>query len=252
MFAMERAHGAEINLRKDIPVDDEQRCALFIHEAEGASRAERGFLRHIIHLHAKRGAVAEVVLDLPRLEVGRHIDLVDPGVLQLVDDQFHQRLVTHAKHRLRQILGERMQPLPKTAGHNHGLQRRPVFRHEFFESDQFHHPALFIHDRHMANHVLLHEAQDSLVRCAYRNSQRLGRGRFGFPGENLGDRSIQSQPVEDPAACVAIGHRAKKPPAVIDNQGDARAGLFNLLQCLADRAVRHHTSDLDGFHVSLG
>ena len=68
VLAMEGEHGAEIDLRKDVAIDDEQRLILRLHEAERAGGAERRLLRDVAQIDAEGRAIAEVVADFLRLE----------------------------------------------------------------------------------------------------------------------------------------------------------------------------------------
>nr|WP_254126975.1 hypothetical protein [Aquihabitans sp. G128] len=116
---------AEVDVGEHVAGDHEEALGELGHGvAHGAGGAERLVLGGVDDLHAELGAVAEVGADLVGEERHRDHDLVDPVLLEQVDDVLHHRPVGQREHGLRAVRGERTQPRPLASCHDHGLHGR--------------------------------------------------------------------------------------------------------------------------------
>ena len=116
--------GAEVDVGQDVAGDDEEPLVeLVLGVAHRTGRAERGRLGGVDHAHAELGPVAEVGADGVGHEGHGDHDVLEAVGPQQVDDVLHHRDVGHGEHRLGLVGGERPQPRPLAAGHDHCLHR---------------------------------------------------------------------------------------------------------------------------------
>ena len=77
-------------------------------DSQPPDRAQGALLLHIGEVHAETASVPEMLGDPLRVVLGRHFDLRDAGIPQLLDDNLQYRLSPDGEHRLRCILRERV------------------------------------------------------------------------------------------------------------------------------------------------
>ncbi len=85
--------------------------------------AERVLLGGVHHAHPELGSVAEVGPDGVGLEADGDHDVVEPVLLEQIDDVLHHRAVGDGHHGLGLVGGERTQAGSLPAGHDHGFHR---------------------------------------------------------------------------------------------------------------------------------
>jgi hypothetical protein len=78
-------------------------------------------LEAVGNLHPEPRALTEIVFDLGRQVGGRDHDLIEPVILQQVDQELHERLVDDWDHRLGHLLGEGAHARPLATRENDGL-----------------------------------------------------------------------------------------------------------------------------------
>ena len=94
-------------------------------------RAERRLLDRVLDRHPERVAVAEVAADRLRHERDRHDHLLEPVLLEQLEDVLHARLADDRHHRLRLVRGERAQARALAAGHHDRLHAVSTSRRAF-------------------------------------------------------------------------------------------------------------------------
>ena len=126
-LAVQPQHGAEIDLRQHVAVEDDDRLGQRVAGiADGAAGAERHRLDDVAELDAEAFALAEDLLDAARLVVQAEDDFVDLRHLpQQVDLVIEKRPVEDRHDRLRRVDGQRPQPRALAAGEQNGLHSNP-------------------------------------------------------------------------------------------------------------------------------
>ena len=126
-LAVQRDDGAEIDLRQHVAVEDDDRLAQrFAGVADRAGRAERRRLDDVADAEAGVAAVAEDLLDAPRLVVEAEDDLVDFGhLLQQIELVVQKRPVEDRDDRLRRVNRQRAQPRALAPGQQDRLHAQP-------------------------------------------------------------------------------------------------------------------------------
>ena len=125
--AVQAQHRRQIHLRQHVAVEHDDR----IGDAAGgklhrAAGAERRRLDDVADLDAQRRAVAEDVLDAPRLVVEAEDDLVDLGNLpDQIDLVVEERPVEDRDDRLGRVQGQRPQPRALAAREQDGFHDNP-------------------------------------------------------------------------------------------------------------------------------
>ncbi|MEZ5418757.1 MAG: hypothetical protein R2708_15640 [Vicinamibacterales bacterium] len=116
-------HGVDVHGRHDVAVEDDDRVVHALGgEPDGAAGAERRGLDHIAQLHPERRAVAERLLEAPRLVVQAQDDFVDLGyLLQQADLVGQERPVEDGDDGLRRVQREGTQSRALAAGQQDGF-----------------------------------------------------------------------------------------------------------------------------------
>ena len=122
-LAVQREHRAQIDLGQHVAVEDDHRLGQRVAGvADGAAGAERHRLDDVAELEAEAVAVAEDLLDAPRLVVQAEDDLVDLGHLpQQIDLVVEKRPVEDRHDRLRRVDRQRPQARALAAGEQDGF-----------------------------------------------------------------------------------------------------------------------------------
>ena len=122
---------AEIDLRQDVAVEHDDRFAQRLAGvADGAGRAERRRLDDVSDAEADVAAVAEDLLDAPRLVVQAEDDLVDLGhLLQQIELVVQERPLEDRNDRLGRVDGQRAQSRALAPGQQDRLHRNVPLRH---------------------------------------------------------------------------------------------------------------------------
>ena len=126
-LAMEPEHRTKIDLRQHVAVEDHHRLGQGIPGiADRAARPQRHRLDDVAELDAEAIAVAENLLDAPRLVIQAQDHLVDlRNLTQEVDLVIEKGPVEDRHDRLRRVDGQRSQAGALTAGKQDGLHSNP-------------------------------------------------------------------------------------------------------------------------------
>ena len=122
-LAVQPQHGAEIDLRQHVAVEDDHRIGERVAGiADRAAGAERHRLDDVAQADAEPFAFAEDLLDAARLVVQAEDDFVDlRHLLQQIDLVIEKRPVEDRNDRLRRVDRQRPQPRAFAAGEQNGL-----------------------------------------------------------------------------------------------------------------------------------
>jgi hypothetical protein len=115
--------GGQVDVGEDVAGDHEEPLVLeLLHGvADRARRAEGGLLGGVDHADAELRAVAEVVADRVGQEGDGDDDVLEPVLLQELDDVLHHRPVGDGHHRLRLVRRQRAEAGALATRHDHGF-----------------------------------------------------------------------------------------------------------------------------------
>ena len=111
----------QVDVAERVAGDDEDRVVeLAARQPHRAGRAERRLLDRVLDVQAERLAVAEVAADRLRQERERDDHVVEPVLLEQLEDVLHARLADDRHHRLGLVRGQRPETRPLPARHHDG------------------------------------------------------------------------------------------------------------------------------------
>ena len=124
---VERDDVLQVEVGERVAADDDERVVaeLVLGQLDAAGGAGRSLLHRVLHAHAERGPVAEVVADDLGQEHERDDGLVDAVPLEQLHDVLHARLAAQRHHRLGLVARERPQAGALAAGHDHCAHASP-------------------------------------------------------------------------------------------------------------------------------
>ncbi len=125
---VEVEHGAQVDVGQHVAGDDQEPLVeLVLGVADRSGRPERCRLGGVDHADPELAPVAEVGADGVGHEGHRHHDVLEPVGPEQVDHVLHHRDVRHREHRLGLVGGERPEPGPLAARHDHCLHLVTAF-----------------------------------------------------------------------------------------------------------------------------
>ena len=128
LLAVELDQLRQVDVAERVAGDDEERVVEPAgRESHRACRAERRLLDRVRDVDAERLAAAEVRADRLRQECDRDDHVLEPVLLQQLDDVLHARLADDRHHRLGLVRRQRTEARAFAACHDDGLHRCSSF-----------------------------------------------------------------------------------------------------------------------------
>ena len=236
VFMMEGEHGAEVNLRQNVSVENEHRLVGFLEAAQRARRAQRLVFVYILNLKAEFFSGAKMLLDDFRLVVRGHLHFTDARILQLVYNQLENGLVAHRQHRLRNLFCQRQQPFAESTRHDHRLERKFVTFHQILHQDDINDVSALIEQGDLPDATLVHDVRQFAGWRPDRRGDRFRIERLVPLIEQLLHRGFEAGAGKNRAPHVTVRDGADQPAPFIDDQRKARI-FVDAFQRLANGRV---------------
>ena len=171
-----------------------------------------------------------------------HLGLVVDGDVELakavLEEAFHdglqERLVAHRQQGLGRMFGQRAEPRPETAGHDHDPAIAFLVRaHQVVDIGEAGHPVVVVEERKLPYVLGRHAAEQQVLRIRVpRHTELLVH--------DVSDRRVHARSAQNGAPDVTVGNRSEQTIVRIDHQRDLHGAAIDGLDRLVDGGRRRH------------